>query len=464
MVYGERMTLLREDPKLQLPIDSVDEIVEFFREGETPLDEYRVGTEHEKIGLYERGLAPVPYEGERGIAALLAVLEREHGFAPLADGEKLVGLERDDATITLEPGGQLELSGAPLETLHETCREFRQHVALLKQVSARFGIVWLGLGIHPLAKVDEIPRMPRERHEIMRDHMGRRDELGLLMMHATGTVQANLDFESEADLARKLRVALAASPVVTALYANSSVSEGRPNGFESYRAWIWRHTDPDRCGLLPFAFEPGWGEGTAYRRYAEWALDVPLLFIQREGVHIATPGHSFRDFLERGYRDARATLADWNVHLTTLFPEVRLKRVIEVRGADAVPPDLVCALPAFWKGILYDSSSLASAESRLASWRHEEVDAMHADVARNGLAARGPDAPVVEIARELVDLSSAGLRRIDARNQMGETEAIFLDALYEILERGRSPGRMLLERWGGAFLQRVDRLVEYAKY
>ncbi len=458
------MTLLRSSPELEQPVEHVDQLVDFLRGGEKPAAEFRVGTEHEKISLYEDSLSPVPYEGERGIGALLEVLRLEHGFDPLLDGETLVGLEREGATITLEPGGQLELSGAPLYTLHETCREFQSHVALLKQVSAPFGIVWLGLGIHPLTKFDELPHMPRERHDRMREHLSRTGELGTVMMHATGTVQANFDFSSEADLASKMRTALAASPVVTALYANSSVSSGEPNGFESYRAWIWRHTDPARCGLLPFAFEEGWGEGTAYRRYTEWALDVPLMFVLRDGVHHPVGDASFRDFMAGRVAEFQATLADWNLHLTTLFPEVRLKRILETRGADAVPPALVCALPALWKGLFYDAESLAAAGERLASWTFRSVDTLHADVARRGLAAAAPDAPVLEIARELVDLAAAGLDRANARNRMGETEALFLEPLYEILDRGTSPGRYLLERWEGAFRQRVDRLVEYAKY
>ena len=457
------MTLLRKDPELERPIESEDQLADFFRAGEKPRADFRIGTEHEKVGVYEQGLAPVPYAGERGIGALLGVLQREHGFEPLVDDDTLVGLARDGTTITLEPGGQLELSGAPLVTLHETCKEFRSHVALLKQVSAPFGIVWLGLGIQPLAKVEEIPRMPRRRHEIMREYLGRAGELGLVMMHATGTVQANLDFSSEADAARKLRVALATSPLVTALWANSSVSGGEPNGFESYRAWVWRYTDPRRCGFLPFAFDDGWGEGTAYRRYAQWALEVPLLFVERDDGLAPMNGKSFREYLcDPG--ELVPTLADWSLHLTTLFPEVRLKRILEVRGADAVPPDLVCALPAFWKGILYDEQALQAAAERLSAWRHADVDAMHADVARSGLQARAPDAPVVEVARQLVDLATAGLRRIDARNQLGESEALFLDPLYEILDRGTSPGRALIERWDGAFQRRIDRLVEYAKY
>jgi len=458
------MSLTRQDPELERPIEDRSQLIDFFRAGEKPPERWRVGTEHEKVGLYERTLQPVPYEGSRGIGALLAKLHRDHGFEPLVDGGKLVGLEKEGATITLEPGGQLELSGAPLRTMHETCREFRDHLALMKHVSEEFGIVWLGLGMHPLASVDELPRMPRERHEIMRDVLEKRGKLALEMMHATGCVQANFDFESEPDMARKLRLAMAASPVVTALFANSSISEGKANGFESMRAWIWRHTDPDRCGLLPFVFEDAFLEGRAYESYAAWALDVPTLFIQRGERHIPLRGLRFRDYLERGHADETATLADWAIHLTTLFPEVRLKRIIEVRGADAVPPDLVCALSALWKGLLYDEESRERSFERVRAWTFEEVDRMHADVARCGLSAVGPDASVLELARELVELSAQGLRRIGLRSSAGEDESLLLEPLFEIADRGTSPGRELVAHWEGAWDRRIERLVEYAKY
>ncbi len=458
------MSLIRVDPELLQPVDDPSQLIEYLRRAETPREEFRVGTEHEKIALYAEDLAPVPYEGDRGIQALLSVLRDEHGFDPLLDEGRLVGLERDGATITLEPGGQLELSGAPLFSLHETCAEFNEHVALMKHVSARFGMIWLGLGIHPLAGIDELPRMPRQRYAIMREYLAARDELGIHMMHATGTVQANFDFASEADMARKLHLALAASPIITALYANSSVSDGVPNGFESRRAWVWRHTDPDRCGFLPFVFEDGWGEGTAYVRYVEWALDVPMFFLVRDERHIPMGGRTFRDFLAGGFESERATLADWHIHLTTLFPEARLKRVIEVRGADAVPPKLVCGLPAFWKGLFHDEDALAAAEERIGKWTHAQVDALHGEVARSGLKADAPDAPILAVARELVDLSAQGLKRLGDRNRAGQDESLFLGPLYEIIDRGTSPGRYLLECWDGAWSRRIDLLVEYARY
>ena len=456
--------MTREDPALAQPVESLDQLLDFFRTAEKPTDRWRVGTEHEKLGLYADNLEPVPYEGPRGIRALLEQLKHAHGFAPLIDDGLLLGLEREGTTITLEPGGQLELSGAPLATLHETCREFNDHIALLKHASEPLGIVWLGLGMHPVAPLEKLPRMPRQRYAIMRSYLGSRDELGLYMMHATAGVQANFDYESEADVALKLRVALAASPVTTALWANSSISEGEPNGFESRRGEVWRHTDPDRCGLLPFVFDAGWRGDSAYRLYTEWALDVPMVFVVRDGRHIACDGRTFRRYMAEGFEGFNATLADWNVHLTTLFPEVRLKRVIETRGADGVPPGLVCALPAFWKGLLYDSEALFAARQRLDAWSYEDVDRLHAEVTRIGLKAQAPDGSLVAVARELLDLSAEGLRRIAARNRAGDDERLFVEPLYAILERGTSPGRDLLERWNGEWSRRIDLLVEYARY
>ncbi len=458
------MSLVRDDPRYERPIENVAQLVDFFRAGETPRADWRVGTEHEKLGLYAQTLRPVPYEGDRGIHALLSTIAREHGWKPLLDAGKLVGLERDGSTITLEPGGQLELSGAPLASLHETMREFSEHIALVNHVSEPLGIVWLGLGVHPLATAEEFPRMPRERHAIMRDYLGARDTLGLHMMHATAGVQANFDFSSEADAARKLRLALAASPISSALFANSSISLGRPNGFESWRAWIWRHTDNDRWSLLPFAFEADFGAGTAYRGYTEWALDVPMFLIVRDGHSLPAHGQTFRDYLAHGRDGFRASLADWNVHLTTLFPEVRLKRVVETRGTDAVPGAQVCALPAFWKGLLYDDLALEAGLARVRSWTHAQVHALHGEVARAGLQARAPDASVLEVARELVALARDGLRRQAVRNAAGQDETIYLEPLEAIVESGRSPAREVLERWNGPWKGAISKLIEYAKY
>jgi glutamate--cysteine ligase len=457
------MTLTRERPELDQPIESVGQLLDYFAAGEKPRERWRVGTEHEKLGLYQDTHAPIPYAGPRGIGALLARLVERHGFTKLMQGDLIVGLEKNDGTVTLEPGGALELGGAPLRSVHETCAELAEHLAVLKEASREFGIVWLGLGMHPFASLDEMPRMPHDRYQLMRSFLGKRGELSLYMMHATCGVQANYDYLDEADMARKLRVAQAASPIVSALYANSPLAEGKPSGFESRRMWVWRNTDPDRSGFLPFVFEDAWRDH-AYRLYAEWALDRPMLFIRRDGRHLAMQGRSFRDYLAKGYGEISPTLADWSLHLTTLFPEVRLKQVIEVRGADAVSAPLACALPALWKGIFYDEEALRAVEQRLGHWGFEDVDGLHAGVARRGLDARTVDGPLLEVAREIVELSALGLRRIGDTNARGEDESVLLAPLREILARGTSPGRELLELWEGAWGRRADRLFEYARY
>jgi len=457
------MTLTREDPALAEPLRERAQLLDYFRKAEKPREAWRVGTEYEKVGILTDSLEPVPYDGERGIEALLEGLRRDHGFEPLLDAERLVGLAYGDATLSLEPGGQLELSGAPLRTLHETALELHEHLAQLERTSERFGIAWLALGLQPFVDLEDAPRMPRERYSIMREHLGRRDTLGLHMMHLTAGVQANLDYGSPADLARKLRVSLAASPVTTALFANSALAGGRPCGLESRRAQIWRHTDPDRCGLLPFVFAEGWDESSAYDRYTDWALGVPMLFILRDGHHLPARGLTFGEFMRVGLDSHEPTLADWNLHLTTLFPEVRVKRVLEVRSADAVPTDLSIALPAFWKGLLYDETALAGAEQRLGHWTHVGVDALQLDAANRGLGARAPDGPVAAVARDLVSLARDGLRRIGDKDAAGQDESSFVDPLLERIERGASPARELLGRWE-AWAGRRDRLVEYARY
>ena len=455
------MTLTRDDPELARPLTRREQLVDFVRAGEKPRERWRVGTEYEKLGIYLDTLEPVPYEGPRGIRALFEALRESHGYGFLMEADRPVGLERQGASVTLEPGGQLELSGAPLATLHETAREFDDHLVSLKRVSEPLGIAWLGLGMQPFVPAARAPRIPRQRYAIMREYLGARDELGLDMMHLTAGIQASFDFGDEADLARKLRVALAASPVQTALWANSGFSEGKENGFASRRAYVWRRTDPDRCGLLPFAFEPGFAEGGAYERYVDWALDVPMFFVIRDGRHVPLRGRPFRDYFERGLDGRPPTLADWNLHLTTLFPEARVKRVLEVRGADAVPARLACALPAFWKGLLYDDGALDAAFGRLEGWDHAAVDRLHLEVSRAGLSAGAPGGPLLEVARELVELSAAGLRRQRATDAAGRDESIFLEPLYEIVERGTAPGRELLDRGAG---RDPSRLVESARY
>ena len=451
---------LESSQELEAPIESVDQLVELLRRSEKPPERWRVGTEHEKIGLTTPELRPVPYEGARGIAALLEAVAVADGWERVREGEHVVALRKGRASITLEPGGQLELSGAPLRTIHETCSEFHGHLALMKRVCEPLGIVFLGLGMHPLHGVGEIPAMPKSRYRIMRTYLPTRGPLGLEMMFATATVQANFDFSSEADMAEKLRMALGVSPIVSAIFANSSLSEGKANGFVSRRLHIWQHTDPDRTGMLPFAFEPGFG----YRRYVEWALDVPMFFVVRGGRYAPAGGIPFRRFLREGFEGERAVLADFDRHLTTLFPEVRLKHVIEVRGADAVPPGLTCSLPALWKGILYDAQARAAAGALVADADAEERDAVRGLVARRGLAARYAGRPMLELARELTEIARGGLCRIGHAGRRDPDESPYLDPVFEQLETGASPGQIVLDRWEGEWGRSLARLIAYARY
>jgi glutamate--cysteine ligase len=458
------MTLTREQPELERPIGGIDDLVDYFRAAEKPRDAWLVGTEYEKLGLYQDTLEPVTYEGPRGLRVLFEKLAAVHGFAPILQGELIVGLEQGASRITLEPGGALELGGAPLASVHESCGEFAEHLALLKQAGAEFGIAWLALGAHPFARLEQTPRMPSERHGIMRKLLAGTGRYGLHMMHMTAGVQVNIDFASERDVARKMRVAAAASPIATAFYANSSLSEGRPNGYASFRAEIWRDTDASRCMFPEAFFADEWLEGSAYRAYTQWALDVPMWFIRRDGRHVEMPRRSFRDYLARSSDDAPALLADWALHLTTLFPEVRLKRVIEIRDHDAVQAGLVCGLPAFWKGLLYDETSLDAALARLRRWTHADVDALQADAARRGLAAKTPDGSALDVARELLALSRAGLERIARRRPGGRDETAYLDSLEEVAARGTSPGTDLVARWERGLDRDPRRLIEYVRY
>ena len=453
-------------------LESVDQLVALFASGEKPESEWRIGTEHEKIGVDTRTHARIPYEGPRGIVAILERLADAGGWERGYEGEHLVALKRDGASVTLEPGGQLELSGAPLRTLRETCSEFNGHVDELKRVSDEFGIAWLALGIDPIHGIEEIPKLPKVRYDIMREYLPTRGTLGLHMMHATATVQANFDYADEADMVAKLRCAYASSPVVSALYANSAISEGKENGFASRRVEIWRHTDPDRCGILHFVFDdPEFG----YRRYAEWALDVPMFFVVRDGHYAPAGGITFREFFERGFefpaglgplggQRLRATRADWDLHLTTVFPEVRLKRFIEVRGADAAPPALICALPALWKGILYDADAM---EAAAALTRIDDAalrEAALRDVAQQGLAAVFAGRPMLEVAGELVGIASEGLRRIAERGEAPGDERSFLEPVVELVQRGLSPAQQTLEAWRGEWGASLDRLIEHSSY
>ncbi|HEB91611.1 MAG TPA: glutamate--cysteine ligase [Deltaproteobacteria bacterium] len=447
------------DPRNQ-PIEGKQDLLGYFRDAETPREEWRVGTEHEKIGVYVDTGDRVPYEGPYGIGALLEKLAHEAGWEPIREEGKTIALVHDGASVTLEPGGQIELSGAPLRTSRETCIEFNTHVDLVKSLSDEFGIAWLGLGIDPFHEVADIPIMPKARYDIMRAYLPTRGGLALDMMHATATVQANFDYLDEADMIAKMRVALVATPIISALFANSSLSGGKENGFASKRLMIWRDTDPDRCGLLPFVFDPDFG----YARYMEWALDIPMFFLVRNERYHAGGGMTFRQFMDSGWQGMRPTIGDWDLHLTTLFPDVRLKRIIEVRGADTVPRDLICALPAVWKGFLYDEAAREAVWQLLGETSFPELDAAHLDVARRGLRAGFGGRKVLDLAREVVSISAEGLRRIAGSGRRDQDERVFLDPLFEQIEKGRSPGEEIVERWRGEWGRNRQRLIEATRY
>jgi len=440
-------------------VESVDDLVAVLRAGEKPPERWRVGTEHEKIGLHGDDRSPVEYGGDRGIGVLLERVGDRAGWEPIVEEGNTIALQRDGASITLEPGGQLELSGAPLRTIFETCSELHAHLELVRGVSEPLDIVWLGLGIHPIHSVEELPIMPKERYRIMRRYLPTRGSRGLIMMFATATVQANFDYASEADMVEKVRMALVVSPIVSAIFANSSLSDGKANGFVSRRMHAWTDTDPDRCGMLPIAFEPDFG----YRRYVEWALDVPMFFLVREGRFEPAYDMTFRQFLENGRGSERATFADFDRHLTTVFPEVRVKQFIEVRCADAVPPGLTCSLPALWKGIFYDQTARVAALNLIDASQAEREAASEA-VSRQGLAANYAGRPVLGLARELAEIARGGLERIGHAGPNAPDESAFLDPIFEQLALGKSPGQVVLECWEGEWERSFERLIEYARY
>ena len=438
------------------------ELVEYLEAGSRPQAAWRIGTEHEKFGFDKADLRPLPYDGPRGIGAMLEGLRR-FGWAPVREGENVIALRQDGQSVTLEPGGQLELSGAPLETLHQTCDEVHDHLNQVRTVADELDVAFMGSGFQPKWRRDDMPVMPKGRYGIMRAYMPKRGDLGLDMMLRTCTVQVNLDFASEADMVRKFRVGLALQPIATALFANSPFTEGQPNGFLSYRSHIWTDTDPDRTGILPFVFEDGMG----FERYADYALDVPMYFVYRDGAYIDAAGQSFRDFLAgkiAALPGERPRLRDWEDHLTTPFPEVRLKRFLEMRGADGGPWRRLCALPALWVGLLYDAGALDAAWDMVKTWTPEEHHALRAEVPRQALKTRFRDRTVADLARETLAIAHAGLKARARTDSFGEDEAHFLDALFAIMASGRTPAEEHLEAFHGRWAGSVDPLFTEKAY
>jgi glutamate--cysteine ligase len=446
------------------PIESRDELVAWFEQGAKPKARFRIGTEHEKFAFTTDRNGPVPYEGQRSIRALLVGMQHLLGWEPIMDGPHIIGLAdvTGGGAISLEPGGQFELSGAPVETVHQTCSELMAHLAQLREIARPLGIGFLGLGMSPKWTLAETPVMPKSRYKIMTAYMPKVGTRGLDMMYRTCTVQTNLDYSSEADMVKKLRVSLALQPVATALFANSPFSEGKPNGFLSYRSEIWRDTDNQRAGMLPFAFEDGMG----FERYVDYALDVPMYFIKREDEYIDTSGLSFRDLLAGKlprHGNLRATQSDWANHVSTIFPEVRLKRYLEMRGADGGPWRRLPALPAFWAGILYDDVSLDAAWDLVKSWNADERQKLRDDVPRLGFAATIRGRTLLDLARECLALAHAGLARRKRLDGEGRDETRYLAPLDEFVARGITPAEELLEKFQGPWGRSVEPVFsEYA--
>jgi len=444
------------------PIASKRDLVHLLDAGCKPKSAWRIGTEHEKFGYHLKTLTPLQYEGGDGIAAMLQGLRR-FGWEPVMDGENVVGLMKGAASISLEPGGQFELSGDVLKTLHQTCNEVHTHLAQVREVADELGLGFIGIGFSPKWTLDQTPIMPKSRYRIMRDYMPRVSKLGRDMMFRTSTVQVNLDFADEADMVMKFRVGLALQPILTALFAYSPFTEGKPNGYLSYRSQVWLDTDPDRTGMLPFVFEDGMG----FERYVDYALDVPMYFVVRDGRYIDASGQSFRDFLAGrlpALPGETPTLSDWSLHLTTLFPEVRLKNYLEMRGADGGPWHRLCALPAFWVGLLYDDASLAAAWDLVKDWTAEERQALREAVPKRALNARLRGRAVRDIAVETLAIAAAGLKARGRVDSGGIDERQYLDTLQAIAEAGRTPAEELLGLYHGAWGGDIDRIFAEFSY
>jgi glutamate--cysteine ligase len=442
---------------------SRDDLVGWIAAGEKPKDGWLIGTEHEKFVFHTDTLGPVPYAGERGIRALMEHLIQRYDWEPIWEGDNIIALKRPNGeaggNISLEPGGQFELSGAAVSDLHATAAETQQHLNEVLDVGEDLGIGFLGVGFSPKWTLAETPQMPKERYKVMTRYMPLVGRRGLDMMYRTATIQVNLDFASEADMVKKLRVSLALQPIATALFASSPFEEGKPNGLKSLRSEVWRETDPNRTGMLPFVFEDGMG----YERYVDYALDVPMYFVYRDGRYIDAAGASFRDFMAGKLAQLpgeRPTLDDWSDHLTTLFPEVRLKRFLEMRGADGGRWRRICALPAFWAGLLYDTTALDAAWDLVKSWSAEERQALRNAVPREALETRFRDTSVQEIAREAVRIARLGLRNRRRINVLSQDETIYLTPLEGVAASGKTVADELLERYEGPWRRNIDHIFE----
>ena len=447
------------------PIETRDELVAWLAAGCKPKDQFRVGTEHEKFAFTVEGHRSVPYENTRSIRSLLEGMHDLLGWEPIMEGDNIIGMfdVTGGGAISLEPGGQFELSGAPLETVHQTACELMAHLAQLREVAKPLGIGFLGLGMTPNWTRAEMPVMPKGRYKIMTAYMPKVGTMGLDMMYRTCTVQANLDFADEADMVKKLRVSLALQPVATALFANSPFTEGKPNGFLSMRSHIWTDTDNDRAGTLPWAFEPGMG----FERWVDYALDVPMYFIKRGDKYIDVAGKSFRDFFAGKLKELpgeRPTISDWANHLSTIFPEVRLKRYLEMRGADGVPWRRLPSLTAYWVGLLYDDAALDACWDMVKDWTAAERQKLREDVPKLGFNAEIRGRNVLTLAQETLRLASRTLKRRQHLDDNGRDETRYLRPLEESVAAGITPAEELLQKFHGKWRGSIDPIFEEYAY
>jgi glutamate--cysteine ligase len=444
-------------------IESKSQLIEYIASGCKPKSEWKVGTEHEKFGFDTKTLKPLGYAQKGGIRDILNGLKDQFGWQAEYEGENIVALYRDGCSVTLEPGGQLELSGAPLYDVHATCRETNLHLKEVKAVCENYNSAFIGMGFHPLAKKKDIEFMPKGRYKIMREYMPKVGTFGLDMMKRTCTIQANLDFSSEADMIKKFRVSLALQPIATALFANSPFKNGKTNGFVSYRSHIWTDTDNDRCGTIPFVFE----DSMSFERYVDYMLDVPMYFAYRDGKYLDASGLSFKDFMQGKLSilpGELPTMKDWEDHLTTAFPEVRLKKYLEMRGADGGPWRRICALPALWVGIFYDQECLDAAWDLVKNWTNEEHQALRDDVPRYGLCAKFKKGIVRDVALQMLDISRRGLEKRNIRGKCGKDETMFLEPLQIIADTDVTPAERKLGKYHSVWDKDLRHLFEIFRY
>jgi glutamate--cysteine ligase len=445
------------------PLEKKEDLIRYFASGAKPRDQWRIGTEYEKVLVSRRDGRALPFSGPSGVEEIMRRLIDRYGYEADDEHGRIIALRGERAPITIEPGGQVELSGEQCDNVHCAHREFTQHAQQLIEIGHQIGATVLGLGIQPVSRIDEIELLPKERYHIMYPYMARKGRLGQRMMKQTAGVQANLDFSDEADAIRKLRVSMAIVPLLYSAFANSAISDGTLNGFHSFRGHIWTDTDADRCGVPAFIFR----DDAGFEDYAEYALDVPMYFILHDHRYVdltVPPGITFRQYMARGWNGQRASIEDWSNHLTTIFTEVRLKKYVEIRTADSQPPALMLALPALLKGVLYDNDCLSAAWDLVKRWSYPERIELTRMAHKSGLETRAGRVSFKELALELLQIGSSGLVRQRALNERGEDESIYLLRLIDLVRSGHSPASLSIENWKGRWNYDVGRLVEGTSY